>query len=153
MFRLFLSIALCQTAGAIGAFFTRQAILEWYFYLKKPYFTPPNWVFGPVWVVLYTLMGVAAFLVWRKGLREVKVRAALAVFLLQLVLNCLWSIVFFGFRSIGGGLSIILLLWIVIFWTIMKFSELSRVAAGLLIPYIVWVSYAVLLNVVIKLLN
>jgi tryptophan-rich sensory protein len=153
MFKLVISILICQGAGIIGSFFTRRSIPEWYAYIHKPTFTPPNWVFAPVWTSLFTLMGVAAFLVWRKGQETPGVKAALGIFLLQLALNSLWSIVFFGGRSIAGGLAVIALLWAAILWTIKRFAAISKLAAALLIPYIAWVSFAFILNGALAMLN
>jgi benzodiazapine receptor len=151
--QLVISIIACQLAGVIGGLFTGPAIPTWYATLRKPSFTPPGWVFGPVWVTLYVLMGVAAFLVWRKGFDNSQVRIALATFAVQLLLNALWSVVFFGQRSPTGGLVAIGLLWIAILLTIIAFARLSSVAALLLAPYILWVSFAAVLNGAIVRLN
>ena len=151
--KLLISIFVCHCAGGIGAVFTRQSIPEWYAFINKPSFNPPNWVFAPVWTILYTLMGVAMFLVWRKGLDAPGVKKALGVFLFQLALNSLWSIVFFGARSIRGAFFIILLLWLSILWTIVRFFYISRIAALLIIPYMMWVSFAVVLNMALVDLN
>jgi len=151
--KLLLSIFICQLAGIVGGFFTAQSIPDWYAFIEKPSFSPPNWIFAPVWMILYTIMGISGFLVWQKGLNNKKVKAALFVFLLQLTLNCLWPIVFFGFRSIGGALVVIALLWLFILWTIIRFLSISRLAAVLLVPYIVWVSFACLLNISLLILN
>ena len=153
MFKLIISIVICQCAGIIGSFFTRCSIPKWYAFINKPVFNPPNWVFAPVWASLFTLMGVAAFLVWRKGQHASGVKVALSIFLLQLALNSLWSIVFFGSRSIVGGLVVIVFLWLAILWTIKRFFTISKPAAALLIPYIVWVSFACILNVAFAMLN
>jgi len=153
MLKLVISILICQCAGIIGSFFTRRSIPEWYVVINKPVFNPPNWIFAPVWTSLFTLMGIAAFLVWRKGMRTPGVKRALNIFLLQLGLNSLWSIVFFGSRSIVGGLAVIVLLWLAIFWTIKEFLVISKPAAVLLIPYIAWVSFAFILNVAFLILN
>lgn len=153
MFKLIISILVCQCAGIIGSFFTRRSIPEWYTLIKKPSFTPPDWIFAPVWGSLFTLMGIAAFLVWRKGLNISEVKAALIIFILQLILNSLWSIVFFGGRSIMGGLIVIVFLWLAILWTIIEFFAISKPAAALLVPYILWVSFAVILNVTLVILN
>lgn len=151
--KLFFSILICQFAGIIGALFTQQAIPEWYFYIQKPLFSPPNWVFAPVWTLLYLLMGIAAYLVWRLGLSRKDVKSALAIFLLQLVLNSSWSIVFFGGRSISGGMIVIVLLWLAILWTMRSFYAVSKPACFLLIPYIIWVSFALILNLALLTLN
>jgi len=151
--KLIISIVACQGAGGIGAIFTRNAISTWYAYLKKPAFTPPNSVFGPVWITLYLLMGIAVFMVWREGLTEEGVKIAFIIFWVQLVLNVLWSVIFFGLKSPLGGMVLILLLWIAILVNIIKFFGVSPVAGVLLIPYIIWVSIAANLNVRIWILN
>jgi len=151
--QLIISVVVCQLAGAIGGLFTAPAIPTWYASLRKPSFTPPGWVFGPVWVTLYVMMGVAAWLVWRKGLDDPQVRIALVVFVVQLLLNASWSVVFFGQRSPMGGLLVIGLLWIAILLTIIAFAKLSSAAALLLVPYILWVSFASVLNGAIVRLN
>ena len=151
--KLIVSIVACEGAGGIGAIITTPAIRTWYAGLKKPAFTPPNSVFGPIWVTLYLLMGIAVFLVWREGLSQEGVTVAFAVFWAQLVLNILWSVVFFGLKSLFGGMVIILLLWIAILVTIIMFFGVSPIAGGLLIPYIIWVSIAANLNARVWLLN
>ena len=119
----------------------------------KPPFNPPNWIFGPVWITLYALMGIAAFLIFEKGIGKKEVRKALAVFAAQLVLNSLWSIVFFGAHQILGAAVLILLLWAMILATIRLFRRISGTAAGLLIPYLLWVSFATVLNISLYGLN
>lgn len=151
--KLLPSLIACQLAGALGAVFTSSAIPSWYAGLKKPAFTPPNWLFGPMWISLYLLMALAAYLVWQKGLSHPGVRAALAVFIAQLLLNALWSPVFFGMRAPLAGAVVIVLLWLAIALTIILFWKLSLPAALLLIPYILWVSVATALNISIYLLN
>jgi tryptophan-rich sensory protein len=151
--KLVVSIVTCLGAGAIGSIFTRSAIPTWYATLEKPSFNPPNWLFAPVWTFLYILMGVAAFLVWRKGLENRQVRIALIVFLIQLVLNALWSVVFFGLESPLYGLIVISILWIAILVTVIKFFRISRVASVLMWPYLLWVTFAAVLNSSIWLLN
>jgi len=153
IFKLVISIVACLAAGAIGSVFTRSAIPTWYATLEKPSFNPPNWLFAPVWTFLYILMGVAAFLVWRKGLENRQVRIALIVFLIQLVLNALWSVVFFGLESPLYGLIVISILWIAILVTVIKFFRISRVASVLMWPYLLWVTFAAVLNSSIWLLN
>ncbi|RJP74064.1 MAG: tryptophan-rich sensory protein [Candidatus Zixiibacteriota bacterium] len=144
--RLALAVVVCQLAGAVGSLFTRPAIPTWYAGLEKPFFTPPSWVFGPVWITLYLLMGIAAFLVWNKGWDRADVRAALAVFGLQLLLNVAWSALFFGLRSPLLGLVDIVLLWLAILLTAYLFFQISRPAGYLLLPYLLWVTYAAALN-------
>lgn len=151
--RFVVSIVVCQLAGGIGAIFTTPAIPTWYANLAKPPFQPPNWVFFPVWTTLYTLMGIAAFLVWRKGLGERRVRVALGVFVIQLVLNTAWSIIFFGLYSLFGAVIAIVFLWIAILINIVTFWRISKVAGALLIPYILWVSFAGILNISVWILN
>jgi len=151
--KLVVSILACQCAGFIGSIFTMPAIPTWYETLAKPSFTPPSWLFAPAWVTLYVLMGVAAFLIWRKGLDIRNVKTALIIFLVQLVLNALWSAIFFGAKSLIGGAVVIVLLWIAILFTILRFFKISAAAGGLLIPYILWVSFASVLNISILALN
>jgi benzodiazapine receptor len=153
IWKLVVSVVACLAAGAIGSMFTQQAIPTWYATLEKPAFNPPNWVFMPVWTLLYILMGVAAFLVWRKGLESKQVRVALIVFLVQLVLNAFWSVAFFGLESPLYGLIVIAALWVAILFTVLKFYSISRVASALMWPYLLWVSFAAVLNSSIWLLN
>jgi tryptophan-rich sensory protein len=143
----------CEGAGGIGAIFTTPAIPTWYSGLKKPTFTPPKSAFGPVWITLYLLMAIAVFLVWRGGLSSEGATGAFIAFWVQLVLNILWSVVFFGRKSIFGGMVVILLLWIAILVNIILFFGVSPIAGGLLIPYIIWVSIAANLNVQVWILN
>jgi len=151
--KLVISIAACEGAGGIGAIFTTPAIPTWYAGLKKPTFTPPNSVFGPIWITLYLLMGIAVFLVWREGLGQEGVTIAFVIFWAQLVLNILWSVIFFGLKSLFGGMVMILLLWIAILINIITFFGVSPLAGWLLIPYIIWVSIAANLNVQVWKLN
>jgi len=153
IWKLVVSIIACLAAGAIGSIFTRQAIPTWYATLEKPAFNPPNWLFAPVWTLLYLLMGVAAFLVWRKGLENRQVRIALIVFLVQLVLNALWSVAFFGLESPLFGVVVIAALWVAILFTVLKFYRISLAASVLMWPYLLWVTFAAVLNVSIWLLN
>lgn len=151
--KLLASVAVCQLAGIFGAVFTRSAIPSWYAALKKPWFTPPGWLFGPAWITLYLLMAVAAYLVWQKGVRHPGASAALAAFALQLILNAAWSPAFFGLRSPLAGAVIIVLLWLAILLTMVLFLKVSRPAAWLLLPYLLWVTYASALNISIYFLN
>lgn len=151
--KLIVSIVACQGAGGIGAIFTTRAIPTWYAGLKKPAFTPPNSVFGPVWVTLYLLMGVAVFLVWREGLSQEDVTVAFTLFWVQLVLNVFWSVIFFGRKSLLGGMVVILLLWAAIVANIIVFFGVSPIAGGLLVPYIIWVTIAANLNAQVWRLN
>lgn len=151
--KLFLCIALAQAAGLIGAIFTMPSIDSWYATLVRPELAPPNWIFAPVWTTLYVLMGIAAFLVWHKGLGKKEVKVALAIFGVQLVLNTLWSIIFFGLQSPGWAFVEIVFLWTAIVATIVAFAKVSKLAAWLLVPYILWVSFASYLNFMIFWLN
>ncbi len=151
--KLLLFILICQGAGIFGSIFTMPAIGTWYADLNKPFFTPPNWLFGPVWITLYTLMGISLYLVWEKGPGKEKVRSALLAFIGQLVLNSMWSVVFFGLRSPLYGLIMIVAMWFVILITIFKFCKVDRKAALLLLPYIAWVTIATALNYYILILN
>jgi benzodiazapine receptor len=151
--KMMASITICLFAGFLGSYFTAPAIPDWYALLIKPSFAPPNWVFFPVWTTLFVMMGISAYLVWRKGLDEKIVKTALVIFGVQLVLNVLWSAVFFGLRSPLAGLIEIIFLWISILFTILNFTKVSRTAAYLLIPYILWVSFAAIVNFSIWRLN
>ncbi|MDE2038021.1 MAG: tryptophan-rich sensory protein [Patescibacteria group bacterium] len=152
-FKLIAAVAVSGLAGAVGSLFTAPAIPTWYAALAKPSFAPPNWLFGPVWTVLYLLMGVAAFLVWKKGWNGAGVRRALGAFLLQLALNALWSAAFFGLRSPLWGLADIAALWLAIVATMVLFYKVSKPAAWLLLPYLLWVSFAACLNYSLWTLN
>ena len=151
--KLVASILVCLLAGIIGSFFTQPAIPGWYASLNKPSFNPPNWIFGPVWTFLYITMGIAAFLIWKTGLNNPLVKIALVIFIIQLILNSVWSIAFFGFKSPFAGLIIIIFLWIAIITTMFFFYKVSKPAMFLLIPYILWVSFAAVLNYSIYTLN
>jgi translocator protein len=140
--------------GVMGSFFTTTDSLgNWYANLNKPSFNPPNWIFGPVWTTLYIMMGVSAFLVLRKGLDDKVVRIALVCFIIQLILNGIWTPLFFGLRSPLLGLIDIVLLMNAIIVTIFVFSKVSRPAALILIPYLVWVSFATVLNASLYFMN
>lgn len=151
--KLLISLVLPQLAGILGSVFTISAIPTWYATLVRPELAPPNFVFAPVWTTLYLLMGIAAFIVWKKGLATKGVRVALGLFLIQLVLNTLWSIIFFGMNNLGLALIEIALLWIAIVATTVAFWKLSRTAAFLMLPYIAWVSFAAYLNYSFFVLN
>jgi translocator protein len=151
--RLAVCVGTVLLASAVGSFATVRAIPTWYKGLAKPSFNPPAWLFGPAWTLLYLLMAVAAFLVWRQGLMAPGVKLALVVFLVQLVLNALWSIFFFGLRSPLAGLVDIIVLWLAILATIILFFPVSVPAGILLLPYIIWVSFAAVLNAAILRLN
>ncbi len=135
-------LLLCFGAAALGAFFPPS---EWYASLNKPSWNPPAWVFGPVWSMLYTMMAVAAWRVWRKG-GFAQQRLPLGLFLVQLALNAAWSPLFFGLQRPGIAFAEIILLWLAIACTIVVFRRVDRVAAWLLVPYLAWVSFAAVLN-------
>lgn len=151
--KLIIAIVVSELAGIIGSVFTAPSIAGWYAGLVKPAINPPAWVFGPVWTSLFALMGIAAFLIWRKGLERRDVKIALGIYIGQLVLNTLWSIIFFGLHSPGGAFVEIMVLWLAILATIIAFARISKPAAWLLAPYILWVSFAGYLNYGIWTLN
>lgn len=145
LFRWMASLLVCQLAGALGSLFTAPAIPGWYAGLVKPSFSPPNWVFAPVWTALFLLMGVALAVVWQRK-DHPEAPAALRWFAIQWMLNVLWSVAFFGLHSPLLGLVDIVVLWVAIVVTILRFRRISRPAAWLLAPYIAWVSFALILN-------
>lgn len=141
-----ISMTVCLLIGILASFATQSSVNDWYQTLNKPSFNPPNWIFGPVWGVLYILMGVAAGIVWAKGIYHLWVKTALYHFAFQLLFNALWSIVFFGFQSPFWALIVILTLLILIFLTIRWFKVVSKTAAVLMVPYFLWVCFATVLN-------
>jgi len=153
LWKLLVSLILCQLAGIIGSLFTVPSIPTWYQALKKPFFNPPNWLFAPVWIGLYFLMGFSLFLVWRREGELPQVKKALILFFIQLILNTTWSILFFGLRSPFLGFIELIFLWLIIFLTIQKFFKISRNGGLLFIPYFIWVSFALILNFSIWVLN
>lgn len=150
--KLIISLAIPQLAGGLGSFFTIGSVKEWYPVLVKPALNPPAWIFGPVWTTLFLLMGYALFLVWKDENAKNK-RLAYSAFGIQMVLNALWSIIFFGLHSPGGALVEVVFLWLAILATIIAFYKISKPAAWLLVPYIAWVSFAMYLNYSIYALN
>jgi tryptophan-rich sensory protein len=153
LFKLLACVLLCQLAGVIGSVFTASSLENWYLLLEKPAFTPPSWVFFPAWVILYTLMGISLYLVWERGSQGQEIKMGLLIFGIQLGLNVLWSFLFFGLKSPYYAFVEIVLLWLAIFLTILKFRKISKTASYLLFPYILWVSFAMLLNYYIWILN
>jgi len=147
------AILLCEFAGFIGSLYTTPSIPVWYIFLRKPVATPPGDVFGYAWSILYLLMGISLFIVWRKRTLEKPLTRESALFTIQLLLNIFWSIMFFTFQSTLGGLLVIAALWFIIFFTINAFYRVSRIAAYLLVPYLIWVTFAMYLNAGIWLLN
>ena len=160
IYKLIISIAICELAGIIGSFFTVSSVSTWYVDLQKPVLNPPSWVFGPVWITLYALMGVALFLIWKQhsnileNVRMLQIwKIGIVVFFIQLFLNALWSILFFGMQNPLFSLIEIVILWIAILLTIIVFYRISKPASYLLMPYILWVSFAMYLNYAIWVLN
>jgi len=141
---------ICQIAGVIGSIFTAPSITTWYANLQKPAFSPPNWIFGPVWITLYTLMGISLYFVWNK---KKNVKIPLTLFFTQLTLNSIWSIIFFGLQNPFYAFIEIIILWIMILLTIISFFKISKKASLLLLPYIIWVTIATFLNYYIWILN
>ncbi len=151
--KLLVSVGVCEIVGLAATPFTIAAIPGWYTTLNKPVFSPPNFVFGPVWTILYLFMGISAYLVWSKGLKKRGVKEALTFFVVQLGLNFLWSLLFFGLHSPLIALVDIAALIIAILIVIRKFYKVSKTAGYLLVPYLLWVSFAGYLNLSIWLLN
>jgi len=147
------SIAICFLVAILGSVFTLPSIPTWYAVLNKPIFSPPNWIFGPVWTVLYFLMAISLYIVWNKNLENKKKDKAIKIFIFQLVLNLLWSLVFFGLHRPLLALITIIILWFSIFITIKYFYKLSKTSGYLLVPYIFWVTLASVLNFAIVILN
>ena len=127
--------------------------LGWYLTLNKPIFTPPGWLFAPAWTVLYILMIISAFLIWKKGLKKKNVKNALKLFAIQFILNLSWSPIFFGLKNISLALIVIIVMWVYILKTILAFGKINKASSYLLYPYIAWVSFATVLNFSIWLLN
>lgn len=151
--KLIIAIVGCELVGILGTPFTLNAIPNWYVYLNKPFFAPPNWLFGPVWTLLYFLMGVSLYLIWKQGWKKKNIKDALTFFLIQLALNFMWTPIFFGLRAPLAGLVVIVAMWIFIVMTMKKFYAISKIACYLLVPYLLWVSFATLLNAAIVVLN
>ena len=151
--KLVTSIFICLFAGFIGSIFTSLSIPTWYATLTKPSFNPPSWIFAPVWTTLFVLIGISLYMVWNKGLQDKKVKISLFIFGVQLVLNVLWSFLFFGLHSPFYAFLEIIILWAAIVLTIVNFFKVSRTAGLLLLPYIFWVSFAAILTFSIWRLN
>jgi tryptophan-rich sensory protein len=147
------AVALCEFAGAIGIILTVSAMDRWYANLAKPMLNPPSWIFGPVWMTLYLLIGIALFLVLQKNTARKEIINALGIFSIQLFLTAIWSVIFFGFQNPAVAFVDIAVLWFAIVWTIVAFSKISPAATYLLLPYLAWVSFAAYLNYAIWMLN
>ena len=154
---LFIKIIICLvvtfSAPVVSSFVMEPGGSDWYANLNKPFFNPPGWVFGPVWTVLYILMAVSAGLVWQKGLAERKVRAAMGLYLAQLILNAIWTPLFFGLEMPLPAFIDIVLLWAAIVFTILAFLRVSKIAGVLMVPYLVWTTFAAVLNFSLWYLN
>ena len=151
--KLIISILIVFLAGAVGTVYTLKEITTWYVNIPKPSWTPPNWAFGPIWSTLYVLMGISLFLIWREGLNRKEVKIAIGVFAVQLMVNVVWSLIFFGTHNIAGGLVLVILLWITILVNIFVFYRISKPAGIILIPYLIWVTIAGYLNYSVYLLS
>lgn len=150
--KFIISLIIPLLVGFGGSFFTQSSLQDWYVSLNKPSFNPPNWLFAPVWTLLFILMGIAFYLVWINNFGR-KRSNAIGVYALQLILNFFWSVFFFGLRNPLLGLVDIVILWFLILANIMIFYKVSKAAGRLLVPYLLWVSFATLLNFSIFLLN
>ncbi|WP_448698008.1 TspO/MBR family protein [Mucilaginibacter sp. AW1-3] len=150
---LLISIGIVLCIGGVASYFTTSQIQVWYAFLQKPAFNPPNWLFGPVWLLLYILIGISAYLIWLQRRESIDYINSQYSYFLQLLFNFSWSIVFFGLHQIFAALVVIVALWISIAANIFYFSKLNRTAAWLLVPYLLWVSFASVLNLYIYLLN
>jgi translocator protein len=151
--KLVIAILLCEMIGITSSLFSVEAIKTWYLTLNKPSWNPPNSIFAPVWTILYVLMGISLWLIWKSDAPVAQQKKAVYFFALQLFINFWWSIVFFKFQSPIFGLVVILLMVLTILITIFQFAPISRFASWLLVPYISWVCFATILNYTIWSLN
>lgn len=151
--RLIVSLVIPQLAGILGSLVTFPAISSWYKGLIKPSFSPPNWLFGPAWTFLYLLMGISLYLVWQKGTKKKEVKVALLIFSIQLFLNIVWSFLFFGLHQPLYAFIEIMIMWLTILATIISSYQVSKPAGLILIPYLLWVSFASVLNFFVFRLN
>ncbi len=151
--KIIICVLLCELIGISSGYFTASGITEWYATLEKPSFNPPNWIFAPMWTILYAMMGIAMALIWDKGLHRSDVKVSLGVFGIQLVLNAAWSVLFFGLHKPAFALVDILFLVLMIVLTISLFMKVRGLAGILLVPYLLWVSFATVLNASIWYLN
>lgn len=150
--KLVLSVLFTVGIGSLGGIFTMSEIQGWYAGLQKPSFNPPNWLFGPVWSMLYLLMGISFYLIWKQPVSAVR-NVALTLFVIQFILNFFWSILFFNQHMIAAALLEMVFMWIFILLTMIWFAKLSPTAAWLLLPYLCWVSFATVLTAAIWKLN
>jgi len=149
------AIIICELAGIVGSIFTFQSVRTWYVDINKPSFTPPSWIFGPVWTILYALMGISLYLIWKNHTKNKSTQRtyALTFFFIQLILNTIWSIIFFGLQQPFYAFIEIIFLWVSILITIFYAFKVSKGAGYLLLPYLAWVSFASILNFAIFYLN
>jgi benzodiazapine receptor len=150
---LVFALGICLMAGMVGSQYTAPSIPTWYAGLEKPDLTPPSWVFGPVWTVLYIMMGLSLYLILQSGIKKGEVAFGLILFIFQLLLNVGWSYVFFGGQSTLFGFVVIIALWAVLLSTIIQVFRFTVAGAALLIPYLIWVSFAAYLNYAIMMMN
>ena len=152
--KILIFVVICLAVGYLSSIVTKSSVETWFPTLKKPSFNPPNWAFPVVWTTLYIFMGVAAGLIWDKiEIKKEEVQKALLFFFIQLALNALWSILFFGLKNPLLALVEIVLLWLMIYETFMKFNKIDKIAGYLFIPYLFWVTFAIILNANIWWLN
>ncbi|MBU2539558.1 tryptophan-rich sensory protein [Patescibacteria group bacterium] len=151
--KLIIAVGVCELAGIVGSLFTTSAIPTWYATLQRPSFSPPNWLFGPVWIMLYILMGISIYLIWQKVEKNKTARGAMWLFWIHLFFNAIWSIIFFGLQNPGLAFINIIIIWLLIIALMIKFWKINRWATYLLIPYLLWVSFASVLNYFIWYLN
>lgn len=151
--KIVISILICQSAGVIGSIFTSKSVNSWYKQLNTPSFNPPSWLFGPVWLILYSMMGFSLYMVYEKGFEKREVKVAVIFFIVHLVVNALWSFIFFGLRNPGAAFACIIILLAMIIISIILFFKVDKTASYLLIPYLLWVSFASVLNYSIWKLN
>lgn len=152
--KIIVSIIVSLSLGSLGALVTTPAIPTWYVHLNKPFFSPPNWLFGPVWTILYILMGISFGLIWQKYKKEDKtILYAMKLFGIQFLLNMIWSPVFFGFKNLFPAFIVIVLMWFFLFKTIWAFAKIDKKASRLLYPYLAWISFASILNFSVWILN
>lgn len=151
--KFFLALSLPLIIGAVSGILTSRSVNEWFVTINKPSFNPPNWVFAPVWTILYILMGIAFFFVWKSNAPTDDKRQAFIFYGIQLILNFMWSLIFFGSHNIGIALVEIVILWIMIVLTTILFKNISSIAGWLMTPYVCWVGFAIVLNFYIWRLN
>jgi len=150
--KILIAVVLCNALGAGSGFILGSPLSEWYQNLNKPFFQPPSWVFGPAWTLLYTLMGVAVAFIWNMDPSPLR-KNALTLFIIQFLINLTWSPIFFGMQNPMLALVVIAIMWIMIILTILSFFKLYKLSGYLLIPYLLWVSFATVLNAAIVYLN